>query len=98
MNKADDVISFIEKHCSHVKGELGGSPFLLEPWQKDQILRPLYGTLDANGLRQYRTAYIELPRKNGKSNLAACLALYHLLKDGEHGAEVISAASAAALR
>ena len=91
-SKADDVISFIERHCSHVKGELGGSPFLLEPWQKEQILRPLYGTLDANGLRQYRTAYIELPRKNGKSNLAACLALYHLLKDGEHGAEVISAA------
>lgn len=90
--KADSVIQFIERHCSHVKGELGGSPFLLEPWQKEQIIEPIYGTLDANGLRQYRTAYIELPRKNGKSNLAACLALYHLLKDGEHGAEVVSAA------
>ena len=90
--KADSVIDFIEKHCSHVKGELGGSPFLLEDWQKDEIIRPIYGTLNADGLRQYRTAYIELPRKNGKSNLAACLALYHLLKDGEHGAEVISAA------
>lgn len=92
IDAADSVIGFIEKHCSHVKGELGGKPFLLEQWQKEQIIKPLYGTLNAEGLRQYRTAYIELPRKNGKSNLAACLALYHLLKDGEHGAEVISAA------
>lgn len=87
------VIDFIERYCTHVKGELGGKPFILEDWQKREIIEPLYGTLNAEGLRQYRTAYVELPRKNGKSNLAACLALYHLLKDGEYGAEVISAAA-----
>ena len=92
-DRANRVIDFIERYCTHVKGELGGKPFLLEPWQKEQIIRPLYGTLNADGLRQYRTAYVELPRKNGKSNLAACLALYHLLHDGEYGAEVISAAA-----
>lgn len=93
MNKAERVIAFIEKYCTHVKGDLGGKPFILEPWQKDEIIRPLYGTLNADGLRQYRTCYVELPRKNGKSNLAACLALYYLLHDGEYGAEVISAAA-----
>ena len=55
-------------------------------------LRPLFGTLREDGLRQYRQAYIEVPRKNGKSNLCAAIALYMLFADGEPGAEIISAA------
>ena len=91
--KAERVIRWIEKYCSHVKGSKGGQPFKLEQWQKDDIIRPLFGTLREDGLRQYRTCYVEIPRKNGKSTLCAALALYLLCADDEPGAEVISAAA-----
>ena len=89
---ATRAVDFIEKFCTHVKGDLGGKPFLLEAWQKDDIIRPLFGWKDAEGRRKYRTCYVEIPRKNGKSNLSAAIALYMLFADGERGAEVISAA------
>ena len=89
---ANRAVDFIEKFCTHVKGELGGKPFLLEDWQKDDIIRPLFGWKKADGTRKYRTCYVEIPRKNGKSNLSAAIALYMLFADGERGAEVISAA------
>jgi phage terminase large subunit-like protein len=76
----------------HTKGEWGGEPFVLEAWQQT-ILRDLFGTLRPDGTRRYRRAYIEIPRKNGKSALASGLALYLLLADGEPGAEVYSAAT-----
>ena len=90
---ADRAVNFIEKGCTHVKGELAGKAFILEKWQKDDIVRPLFGWKDKDtGLRKYRTCYVEIPRKNGKSNLAAALALYLMFADGEPGAEIISAA------
>ena len=89
---ADRAVTFIERFCTHVKGELGGKPFLLEVWQKDDIIRPLFGWKKQDGTRKYRTCYVEIPRKNGKSNLSAAIALYMLFADGEKGAEVISAA------
>jgi len=89
---ADRAVEFIERFCTHVKGELGGKPFLLEKWQKDDIIRPLFGWKKEDGTRRYRTCYVEIPRKNGKSNLSAAIALYMLFADGEPGAEVISAA------
>ena len=87
------VTKFIETFCTHVKGELARKPFILEEWQKTDIINPLYGTYDENGLRQYRTAYIQIARKNGKSNLIAALGLYHLFADKEPGTEVIVAAA-----
>jgi phage terminase large subunit-like protein len=90
---ADRAVNFIEKFCTHVKGELAGKAFILEKWQKNDIVRPLFGWKDKDtGLRKYRTCYVEIPRKNGKSNLAAALALYLMFADGEPGAEIISAA------
>ena len=89
---ANRAVDFIEKFCTHVKGELGGKAFLLEDWQKNDIIRPLFGWKKADGRRKYRTCYVEIPRKNGKSNLSAAIALYMLFADGEPGAEVISAA------
>ena len=89
---ADRAVEFIERFCTHVKGELGGKAFLLEDWQKDDIIRPLFGWKKEDGTRRYRTCYVEIPRKNGKSNLSAAIALYMLFADGERGAEVISAA------
>ena len=87
---ADRAVQFIETFCSHVKGHTGA--FLLEPWQKDDIIRPLFGWKRADGRRKYRTCYVEIPRKNGKSNLSAAIALYLLIGTKEAGAEIISAA------
>ena len=91
--KADRAVAFIERFLTHVKGELGGKPFILEKWQKEEIIKPLFGWVDKKGFRKYRTCYIEIPRKNGKSNLSAAIALYMLFSDGEIGAEVISCAA-----
>lgn len=77
----------------HTKGEWAGKPFVLEPWQRDEVFVPLLATTNGDGLRQYRTAYVEIPRKNGKSEMAAALALYLLVADGEPGAEIYSAAA-----
>jgi phage terminase large subunit-like protein len=76
---------------THVKGEWAGQSLRLRPWQ-EQVVRQLFGTVRPDGTRQYRTCYIEIPRKNGKTTLAAALALYLLVGDGEPGAEVYSAA------
>lgn len=76
----------------HVKGEWAGQSFDLRPWQ-DRFIRDVFGTIRPDGLRQYRTAWLEIPRKNGKTTLAAGIALFMLVGDGEPGAEVILAAS-----
>lgn len=66
---------------------------MLEPWQRDDIIRPLFGWKRPDGTRRYRHALIELPRKNRKSSLASTLALYLLAADNEPGAEVYSCAA-----
>lgn len=76
---------------THTKGPFAGESFNLRPWQT-KIVRKLF-TTRRGGLRQYRTCLLMLPRKNGKSELAAALAIYFLLFDGEIGAEVYSAAA-----
>ena len=86
-DKAELRIKFIERVCTHVKGELAGQKFILEEWQKE-FIRELYGTLNEDGTRQYRTAYVQIPRKNGKSNLSAALALAELFVGAEKGAEI----------
>ena len=91
-DKAEVRIKFIERVCTHVKGELAGQKFILEEWQKE-FIRELYGTLNEDGTRQYRTAYVQIPRKNGKSNLSAALALAELFVGAEKGAEIYCCAS-----
>jgi phage terminase large subunit-like protein len=86
------VIKFVEDYCRHYKGEWAGKPMLLEPWQK-LILAETFGWKRADGFRVYRTLWLELGRKNGKSALAAALGLYLLVADGEPGAEVYSSAT-----
>lgn len=88
------AVNFFERLLHHSKGEWSGLPFKLQEWQRDQIIRPLFGwKRRADGTRKYRTAYIEIPRKNGKSTLCAGIALYLLFADGEPGAEIYSAAA-----
>ena len=90
---ADNAVKFIEKHLTHTKGELAKTPFILQEYQKEQIIRPLFGWKNADGSRKYRTAFIFLPRKNGKSTLAAAIILTLLYLDNEFGAEYYSAAN-----
>jgi phage terminase large subunit-like protein len=85
------IVDFFEKRITHVKGELAGRPVMLEQWQQD-VLNNIFKTRE-DGLRQYRTVYIEIPRKNSKTTLLAGIALYLLLYDDEPGAEIYSAAS-----
>ena len=90
---ADLVCRFFEERLVHIKGEWAGTPLTLETWQRN-LLRELFGwKVKATGLRKYRTLYLELPRKNGKSTLAAGIALFLLYGDKEPGGEVYSAAA-----
>ena len=88
---ADNAVAFIE--ClSHTKGTWAGQPFLLIDWQ-EKIIRDVFGTLKPNGYRQFNTAYIEIPKKNGKSELAAAVALLLTCGDNEERAEVYGCAA-----
>lgn len=90
-NKADRAVTFIE-NLKHTKGKWDGKRFWLFPWQ-EQIIRDIFGIVDEEGRRQFRTAFIEIGKKNGKSELAAAVALYLLYGDNEPSAEVYGAAA-----
>jgi phage terminase large subunit-like protein len=89
--KADFAVNFIECLC-HTKGTWAGKNFELIDWQ-EQIIRDVFGTIKANGYRQFNTAFIEVPKKNGKSELAAAVALLLLCGDGEQRAEIYGCAA-----
>lgn len=89
--KADFAVNFIQ--ClTHTKGVWAGKQFALMEWQ-EQIIRDVFGTIKANGYRQFNTAYIEIPKKCGKSELAAAVALLLLCADGEERAEIYGCAA-----
>ena len=83
----------IINNLTHTKGPFAGQPFNLRPWQERKIIRPLFKIDRATGKRQYRMCLLMMPRKNGKTELIAALAIDGLLFDGEIGAEVYSAAA-----
>lgn len=84
---AIDPVDFIEQAVLHPKGRWYGQHFKLEDWQRT-IVRDLFDTRQPDGLRQYRTAYVSVPRKNGKTTLAAGIGLYWLFEAGEPGSEI----------
>ena len=88
---ADYAVNFIECLC-HTKGTWAGKKFKLLEWQ-EEIIRDLFGVLKPNGYRQFNTAYVEIPKKNGKSELAAAIALLLCCGDGEQRAEIYGAAA-----
>lgn len=90
--RSELFFNFCKNALTHQHGAMKGKPFVLEEWQMERIIRPLYDTVRPDGLRQYRTCFIEIGRKNGKSFLASAVALFELLCMGEPGAQVISAA------
>ncbi len=90
-SKVDKVVNFIAK-LKHFTGKYNKKPFILEPWQVF-IIANLYGFYNVDGTRRFQTAYLEMARKQGKTALVAALSLYHLVEDGESGAEILFAAN-----
>ena len=89
--KADRAVKFIENLC-HTKGKWAGTRFWLLPWQ-EQLIRDIFGIVKPDGNRQFRTAFVEICKKVGKSELAAAIALYLLYADNEPSTEVYGAAA-----
>lgn len=87
------VVRFFS-HLRHIKGELGGHPLLLDDWQSEYLIAPVFGWKNAQGYRIVREAWWEFPRKNGKSTLGSGIGLYLLSADREMGSEVYSLAGA----
>lgn len=86
------AVGFFHECLVHVKGAKASESFELEPWQRD-IVAALFGWKRADETRRFRQSYIFIPRKNGKSTLAAGISLYTLFCDREAGAECYCAAS-----
>lgn len=104
---AESAVRYIETHCYHAKGDLAGTPLILEEWQKEKIIKPLFGwkekevttitSKDGKVIkrfhkRKFRFAYIEVPKKNGKSTLLSAIAQIFLDIEPEKGAEVVGIA------
>jgi phage terminase large subunit-like protein len=87
---AQHAITFIEE-LEHTTGEYAGRNFTLEPWQAF-IVANIFGFLK-DGYRRFTRAYVEVPRKNGKSTFSSAIMLYGLLVDDEPAAQVYSAAT-----
>jgi phage terminase large subunit-like protein len=89
---ADRVRRFLQELCCLSSGQWAGRPFVLQRWQWREIVRPLYGWRRADGTRRFRRASLWIPKKNGKTEIGAALALYHLVADQEPTPHVAIAA------
>lgn len=85
------AVNFIQK-LKHTKGKWAGKPLLLEPWQIFIVFN-IFAWKRADGSRRFRYVYVEVARKNGKTALAAGIALYMLYAEKEPRAEVYSVAT-----
>lgn len=82
LEAANHAVEFIETFCCPSEGVGAGKPLVLLDWQKDFVMR-LFGWKRPDGLRRYRKAYVEIPKKNGKSMLLSAIILLLLMADGE---------------
>ena len=90
---ADKAAAFFPNHLVFTEGEWAGRPFVLEGWEEQDIVRPLFGWKRADGTRRFRRCFVWIARKNGKTELAAGIALLILVGDAEMGGQVFSIAS-----
>ena len=90
--RADAILGWFENYLSFTSAKWMGKPFKFLPWQ-EMVLRPLYGFVDDQGLRQYKRVFIFVPKKNGKTELASGMGLFHLIGDSEQAPEVYAIAS-----
>lgn len=95
--RAQRVVDVFARVLVHTKGRFARQPFILDDWQRDWIIWPLFGWVEWSDeyeqwVRTYGLAWLELARKNGKSELLAGIALVLLVADDEESAEVYGAA------
>ena len=90
--RAERVRRFGEMHVKHMKDRWAGSPFKLEPFQWENMVLPVYGSL-VKGKRKYKRALFGIPRWNGKSELTALLHLYHMFAEPIYGGEQYAVAT-----
>ena len=96
--RADHVQAFFEEILVHTKGRnYARRKFILADWQRDEIIRPLFGRVDWSAeyetyRRRYEVAWVEVSRKNGKTELLAGMMLYLLIADGEYSGEIYGVA------
>lgn len=90
---ADRACDFFSTFLTHAKGEFAGQPFILADWQRELVIRPLFGWQHPDGRRRYRKLYLEVPKKAGKSQVCAGLGLYLLFCDSEPSADIVVAAA-----
>lgn len=96
--RAERAVRFFAEVLVHTKGRWSRQRFVLEPFQADEIVRPLFGEVVWSAewdcyVRRYRIAYISVARKNGKTEIAAGFVLVLLIGDDEEAAEIYGAAS-----
>lgn len=89
-NAGSDRAVAVISRLTHT-GDFAGRPFDLRPWQERDIIRPLFRT-GRDGRRLYRTCLLMLPRKNGKTELAAAIGVYSLIFDSKQGEIYLAAA------
>ncbi|MDE2100140.1 MAG: hypothetical protein KGL39_22990 [Patescibacteria group bacterium] len=85
--KAERFREFSQTRVRHMKDRWAGEPFTLEPFQWENMILPVYGTLNRAGRRKYKRALFGIPRWNGKSEIAADMHLYHLFAEPTYGGE-----------
>lgn len=97
---ADSACRFIENRCTFWQGDFVGQPFLLQAWQRDEVIRPLFGWKIRDSTvprvdwpRRYRWVYVEVAKTNGKTPLGAAIAMILAFWDCQAGAEIYSAAA-----
>lgn len=95
--RASRAVAFIETVCVHTKSVWARKPFVLEDWQRDDIIRPLFGQVVWSEqwqlyVRRYTVGWVELGRGNGKSELAAAIILLLEVGDDEESAELYGGA------
>jgi phage terminase large subunit-like protein len=92
--EAARAVDFFPRFLRHLKGEFAGQPFDLFDWQRELLVRPLFGwKRRADGLRRFRKVFILIAKKQGKSACVSGLGLYLLHCDREPGAEIVAAAA-----
>ena len=95
--RARHVVAFFAELLVHTKGKYRRRKFILAPWQRDEIIRPLFGEIiwsaeQGEYVRRYSIAWVEIGRKNGKSELLAGIMLYLLVGEAEESAELYGVA------
>ena len=90
--ESEKVVRFFHEYLQHVEGTKSGDSFTLEPWQVDFVVT-LLAWKRKDGTRRYRETFVGIPRKNGKTSLAAGLAIYLLVCEAEPGAQIYCGAA-----